>query len=139
MADISRPSGTSYRRGWTSAKTALGGALYDPKNQGTDLLDVPGQALENLGPSALRAAEGVVQPIVHPIETAEGVYGLGRGLLGKMGAVSSSGYEKYPDVLGEFGKKFVTVLMKTSRRLWLLIQWGSCLIYPLLPLAAKVC
>lgn len=33
--------------------------------------DVPGEALQNLGPSALRFGEAVAQPIMHPIDTAK--------------------------------------------------------------------
>lgn len=64
--------------------------------------DVPGQAIKNLGPSALQFGKDIIHPFIHPIETAESLKNIGHGLLQKSGVVSGDEYEKYPNALGEF-------------------------------------
>lgn len=46
--------------------------------------DVGAGALQNLGPSALHAAEGIVQPFLHPIDTATGLKDIAYGATSKM-------------------------------------------------------
>jgi hypothetical protein len=45
--------------------------------------EIPGQALENAGTSAVNLAKNVVQPILHPIDTAKAFYDIGKGLVSK--------------------------------------------------------
>jgi hypothetical protein len=44
------------------------------------VLDVPGQAISNLGPSALKFGGDILQTVLDPIGTAENIYDLGKGL-----------------------------------------------------------
>lgn len=45
--------------------------------------DIPGEALGNVGPSAANLAKSIVQPILHPIDTANAFYDIGKGLVSK--------------------------------------------------------
>lgn len=49
--------------------------------------EVPGQALKNAPASLLQLGENVVHPFIHPIETAQTFYDLGRGLVSKAAGV----------------------------------------------------
>lgn len=57
--------------------------------------DVASQAAKNIIPSTGRAIYGMVQPILHPIDTASNVYGLGKGIYSK--AKGALGYEQNPE------------------------------------------
>lgn len=46
--------------------------------------DVPGKALENAPKSALEFGTAVVQPFLHPIDTAKGIFDIGYGLASKL-------------------------------------------------------
>jgi hypothetical protein len=73
-------------------------------------------AVTNLPESAQRFGESVIAPIVHPVETAKGLYHLGRGVAEKLGRTSLDSrtgnitfdrgapgqYEPYADAAGEF-------------------------------------
>jgi hypothetical protein len=61
--------------------------------------DVPSQALSNLPESAYRFGQNVVQPIIHPVETAENIGNLGKGLLQKSGLMSGDSHIKYADAV----------------------------------------
>lgn len=65
------------------------------------LSDVPMMALRNLPSSALQFGEDVVQPFVHPIETAESLKNIGLGALDKVG-LTNTGHEQYADAVGKF-------------------------------------
>jgi hypothetical protein len=56
--------------------------------------DVPGQAISNLPSSAAKFAKDLVQPILHPIDTANAVADLGKGLASK--AAGALGVEQDP-------------------------------------------
>jgi len=43
---------------------------------------VPGEALSNVGSSAVNLAKGIVQPLIHPVQTMEGISRVARGGLG---------------------------------------------------------
>lgn len=55
------------------------------KKQDLSWLDVPGQAAQNLPKSALEFGKAVVQPIIHPIDTATAFKDLAVGLVSKLG------------------------------------------------------
>jgi len=81
-----------------------------------NLLDVPGEAFKNLIPSAKAAGESLIQPIVHPIETAKGLSRLGAGVAQKLSRTrvdpatgnitfdrgAPGQYEPYADAAGQF-------------------------------------
>ena len=46
--------------------------------------DVPGKAWENLPSSALEFGKSVIQPIIHPVDTAKAIYDVGYGLASKV-------------------------------------------------------
>jgi hypothetical protein len=51
--------------------------------------DVPGQALQNAPASALEFGKALVQPILHPVDTANNLANLGGGALAKIPGVSA--------------------------------------------------
>lgn len=63
-----------------------------------------GETASNIPASAGRFAVDMVQPVLHPVDTAENVYSLGKGILQKFGIVSGTDSEKYADAVGQFFK-----------------------------------
>jgi hypothetical protein len=72
--------------------------------------DVPAKAWENAGTSAVEFGKSIVQPILHPIETAKAVGGLAYGLGSKavdalpgveMDPDAKADREKYADAMGQ--------------------------------------
>lgn len=61
--------------------------------------DVPGMALKNAPASAYRFGESMIQPIIHPIDTATNVANLGRGVMEKAGILSGTEHVKYADAV----------------------------------------
>ena len=57
--------------------------------------DVTSQGAKNFIPSAGRAVYGMVEPFMHPITTAENIYGLGKGAYSK--AKGAMGYQQDPE------------------------------------------
>jgi hypothetical protein len=57
--------------------------------------DVPGQAINNLPASALGVAEGIANTVMHPIDTAQGLYNIGKGAVSKAAGVL--GVEQEPE------------------------------------------
>lgn len=55
-----------------------------PPAQPLSWRDVPGQALQNAVPSTLSTVGNMVQPFLHPVQTAENINTLGEGLTGKV-------------------------------------------------------
>lgn len=83
-------------------------AKYAPKEksdtQSLDLADVPGRALENLGPSAKRFGESMVQPFIHPIETAKNIGKVSLGYASKIapGSLTNQRFGPYADAVNKF-------------------------------------
>jgi hypothetical protein len=63
--------------------------------------DVPGEMISNLGSSAYQYGADIVQPFLHPIDTAESLYKVGKGALQKAGVVEGSDATPYADAVGE--------------------------------------
>lgn len=78
------------------------GESATPPEGGMAWSDVPGKALENLGPSALQFGKDIVQPFLHPIDTAESLKNIGHGLLQKTNILHGDEYKKYPEAVGQF-------------------------------------
>lgn len=55
-------------------------------------------------PSAIAFGRDLVQPIIHPIETAKSLKNIGMGVLEKTGIVAKGEHEKYADAVGQFFK-----------------------------------
>lgn len=66
-----------------------------PENGQLSWSDVPGQAVSNLIPSAANLAKNIVTPILHPIDTAESLYDLGKGVASK--AAGALGVQQDPE------------------------------------------
>src|SRR5438309_262397 len=64
--------------------------------------DVGAQALQNTPGSAAQFGHDIVQPFLHPIDTATNLKNLGLGVLQKTGIVSGDEHEKYADAVGRF-------------------------------------
>lgn len=60
------------------------------------------EAVSNIPASAVEFAKNTVQPILHPIETAESFKNLGLGVLEKTGILPGTEHEKYADAVGRF-------------------------------------
>lgn len=56
--------------------------------------DVPGEALSNVPSSAVNFAKGIVQPILHPIDTGKAIFDAGYGLASK--AAGAMGMQQDP-------------------------------------------
>lgn len=56
--------------------------------------DVPGQAIKNLPSSAYNLAAGIANTVMHPIDTAQGIYDVGKGAVSK--AAGALGVEQDP-------------------------------------------
>lgn len=69
----------------------------NPATQSLDLSQVPGMALENLGPSAQRFGSNIYQAARHPIETGKNIARLGMGVGEKLGISPTTGHQQYAD------------------------------------------
>lgn len=78
-----------------AAQAADPAAEYANKSIG----DVASEAVSNIPSSAGKFAQDMVHPILHPIETAESLYGVAKGFAQKSGLVSGDDSEKYADAL----------------------------------------
>jgi hypothetical protein len=61
-----------------------------------------GEAISNIPKSAAQFGSDLVQPILHPIDTAESFKNLGLGVLEKTGILPGTEHEKYADAVGRF-------------------------------------
>lgn len=66
------------------------------------LAEFAGETASNILPSAGRLAKDVVQPIIHPIETATNIGRIGKGVLQKLGIMEGKDAEQYADAVGKF-------------------------------------
>ncbi len=66
--------------------------------------DVALKAAENVGPSAVKFGQDVVQPVLHPIETAKSLYNVGMGAAEKLVPGYEGSHEKYADAVGQYLK-----------------------------------
>ena len=64
--------------------------------------DVPGQAWQNLGPSAQQFASNIAQPFIHPVETARNLGRVSKGALEKAGILGGTQEIPYADAVGKF-------------------------------------
>lgn len=58
---------------------------YAKAQKSYDLSDIPAAALRNLPGSAAKFATDIVQPILHPVDTAQALWALGKGGASKIG------------------------------------------------------
>jgi hypothetical protein len=65
-------------------------------------VDVALTAAGNVGTSAKKFATDIVQPIIHPIDTAQNLYAIGKGILQKTGVVSGHEAEPVAEAVGKF-------------------------------------
>jgi hypothetical protein len=66
------------------------------------MLDVAKGAASNAIPSAIQAGHDLIQPVLHPVDTAVAIKNLGAGILQKVGIVSGDDQTKYADAVGKF-------------------------------------
>lgn len=64
-------------------------------DQGLSWSDVPSTAIKNLPASAYNLAAGVANTVMHPIDTAQGIYNVGKGAVSK--AAGALGVEQDPE------------------------------------------
>jgi len=60
------------------------------------------EAVGNVPASAGQFVKNMAQPFIHPVETAENLASIAKGVAQKTGLVSGTDAEKYADALGEF-------------------------------------
>ena len=58
--------------------------------------------IKNIPGSAMRTAKDIAQPVLHPIDTANNLYDLGKGVMQELGIASGDDYKKYPEAVGKF-------------------------------------
>lgn len=83
--------------------TALG--LLGPVGQAAKAVvgtETGREAIKNIPSSALEFGKSVVQPILHPVETATAFKNLGMGVLEKTGILPKGEHEKYADAAGQY-------------------------------------
>lgn len=73
-----------------------------PPSAPMSAMDVASGAVTNLPSSAAQFGSDLVQPIIHPIDTAEAIKNLGAGVLQKVGILSGEDQVKYADAVGSF-------------------------------------
>lgn len=71
-------------------------------HSGMSWKQVAGSAVENAPASALQFGQAVAQPFIHPVETAQNLGAIGKGVLQKVGLWSGTDSEKYADAVGKF-------------------------------------
>lgn len=81
-----------------SAIPVAGPALAQSK----DLTEYAGKTISNIPGSAGEFIKNTAQPILHPIDTAENLGALGKGVLQKTGLVKGDDSVKYADAVGKF-------------------------------------
>jgi hypothetical protein len=75
------------------------------------------KAVSNIPGSAAQFGKNLVQPFLHPIDTAESIKNLGMGVLEKTGILSGKDHEKYADAVGQFVKDRYGSLDKARKTL----------------------
>lgn len=73
-----------------------------PLKPGMSMLDVAKGAVTNAPASAVQFGSDLIQPIIHPVDTAVAIKNLGAGLLQKVGILSGDDQVKYADAVGKF-------------------------------------
>ncbi|QOG23161.1 hypothetical protein [Bradyrhizobium sp. SEMIA] len=64
--------------------------------------DVPGQAARNFLPSLSGVMRDLVQPVIHPIDTATALKNVGQGVLEKTGLMSGDEHTQHADAVGQY-------------------------------------
>ncbi|MCK1281354.1 hypothetical protein IVB46_39665 [Bradyrhizobium sp. 61] len=64
--------------------------------------DVPGRALQNAPSSIGNFVSDIVQPILHPIDTATAIKNVGQGYLEKGGLISGDEHTQYADAVNQY-------------------------------------
>lgn len=60
------------------------------------------KAIQSIPHSAYKFGKNTIEPILHPVDTAESLKNLGLGVLEKTGMVAGNEHEKYADAVGKF-------------------------------------
>jgi hypothetical protein len=79
-------------------------AEVSPKKHGAalDWSEVPVEAVKNIPSSALQFGKSVVQPFIHPIDTATSLGELGGGVLQHLGLMKGEEYKPAANAVGKF-------------------------------------
>ena len=83
----------------------VAGHMSDMANaihSGMSWTDVAKSAVQNTPRSAAQFGQSVAQPFIHPVETAQNIANIGKGVLQKLGLMSGRDSEKYADAVGKF-------------------------------------
>lgn len=78
---------------------ATGG--IDPR-AAEEMAGIAKTSASNVPQSAANFASNVVQPIIHPVETAQNLGNIGKGVLQKLGLMSGKDAEPYANAVGKF-------------------------------------
>lgn len=105
------PSGEAFP--WEKAATPAA-----PKPTGDmTWTDVGLNAVKNIPSSAVKFGHDLIQPIIHPIDTAKAIGNVGQGALQKLGVMEGDEYTKHADAVGEFFKNRYGSLEAAKRSL----------------------
>jgi ribosomal protein S19E (S16A) len=76
---------------------------FDESAKPMSISEMASQAAQNIQPSAIEYAKNIVQPIIHPIDTAQNLYSLGKGLgaKGMLAAFDAMGRPVTPEARAE--------------------------------------
>ena len=91
-----------------------------PKGKEEDNSNFALETVKNIPDSAKRAVKDMAQPFIHPIETAENIANLGKGVMQELGLMKGSESKKYPEAVGKFlmerygGKDEILHTLKTD-------------------------
>lgn len=102
-APAERTWGDTARGAWNTVAPVLERApVVGPLAMGARNIDTLAEAASNVPKSAAQFGSDLVQPILHPIDTAESFKNLGLGVLEKTGVLPGTEHEKYADAVGRF-------------------------------------
>jgi len=115
LSSVNKPAGSgagfdpdSYLKEFGAGPQATAAVPEQHVSPAMEWADVPGKAAKNLGSSALEFGKNLVEPVLHPIDTAVNLNNLRKGLLQKARSTirgeEPGPDEKYADAVGQHYK-----------------------------------
>lgn len=87
---------------WAAPAATTSAPAGEPPTAPDGLIDFAKTTASNIPSSAVKFGHDLIQPIIHPIETAENLKNLGLGVAEKVGLSSGTENIKYADAVGKF-------------------------------------
>lgn len=101
---VETPAGAAGAKAdeWPGEKVTKDAAAAPKEEKPQNIWQYGKATAKNIPKSALRAAESIAEPFLHPIDTAENFADLSKGIAQYMGFIEGTDFEKYPDAVGKF-------------------------------------